>query len=362
MSETAVVFTCAHATPEVDNSRFDLLGKFIYDLKPDYVIDLGDGADMKSLNSYDTRYPKQVVSQSYQADIEAYNDSQERLRWQFRHNKRKKPAWFGFEGNHECFQGHTEVFVRGRGWVNIKDVSEGDQVISLDGNWHEVRKTHKYWYEGPMYSYKSQTGAFTVTPSHRVYYYTASNRVAVKEAKNTPWELDLPVSTRYAGHTFDKLTDEQVKFCAVALTDSYHHNGNKVVFYQSGDNAKVIEQVIKDAGVEYRKYTRDRSPTKICGKILKSTQVAYEFHMIRPDWCPDQNKRIPESFYKLSEDQSEIFIDMLIFCDGSIFKDRRSSRVFYGNKPICDDVQVKRSYKCTATELLLQSIERVTIE
>lgn len=101
MSETAVVFSCAHATPEVDNSRFDLLGKFIYDLKPDYVIDLGDGADMKSLNSYDTRYPKQVVSQSYQADIEAYSDSQERLRWQFRHNKRRKPAWFGFEGNHE---------------------------------------------------------------------------------------------------------------------------------------------------------------------------------------------------------------------------------------------------------------------
>ena len=101
MSKTALVFTCSHTSPEVSNERFNWLGEFIYDLKPDYVIDLGDGADMKSLNSYDTRYPKQIVSQSYQQDIECYNDAQERLRWKFRHNKRKKPDWFGFEGNHE---------------------------------------------------------------------------------------------------------------------------------------------------------------------------------------------------------------------------------------------------------------------
>lgn len=99
--KTALIFTCAHADPECDNKRFDWLGRFIYDLKPDYVVDLGDGADMRSLNSYDTRYPKAVVTQSYQKDIEAYNDSQQRLRWQFRHAKKRKPFWIGFEGNHE---------------------------------------------------------------------------------------------------------------------------------------------------------------------------------------------------------------------------------------------------------------------
>lgn len=101
MSKTAVVFSCAHATPEVSNERFSALGAFIYDLKPDYVVDLGDGADMKSLNSYDTRYPQQIVSQSYEADIDCYNDSQERMRHLFKHHKRKRPTWFGFEGNHE---------------------------------------------------------------------------------------------------------------------------------------------------------------------------------------------------------------------------------------------------------------------
>jgi len=101
MSRTAVVWSCAHADPDINNERFDWVGQFIYDLRPDLVIDLGDGADMRSLNTYEERYPKQIVARNYQADIEAYNDSQDRLRWKFRHAKKKKPFWIGLEGNHE---------------------------------------------------------------------------------------------------------------------------------------------------------------------------------------------------------------------------------------------------------------------
>jgi len=99
--KTAVVFSCSHAKPEVSNERFDWLAQLIYDIRPDYVVDLGDGADMCSLNSFDTRYPQAIVSQSYEADIESYNDAQERLRKPFKKNKRKRPHWIGFEGNHE---------------------------------------------------------------------------------------------------------------------------------------------------------------------------------------------------------------------------------------------------------------------
>lgn len=101
MTKTVAVFSCGHTDPSVSNERFDWLGEFLYDLKPDYVVDLGDGADMKSLNSYDTRYPQAIVSQSYEKDIEQYNEAMERMRWKFRHHKRKRPTYFGFEGNHE---------------------------------------------------------------------------------------------------------------------------------------------------------------------------------------------------------------------------------------------------------------------
>ena len=100
MSKDILAFSCAHATPSVSNERFDWLGKFIADVKPDIVIDLGDGADMVSLNSFDKR-PKDIVMQNYGDDINHYNEAQDRLRRPYKKLKRKKLHWVGFEGNHE---------------------------------------------------------------------------------------------------------------------------------------------------------------------------------------------------------------------------------------------------------------------
>jgi predicted phosphodiesterase len=101
LSKTVVVFTCAHSSPEVSNKRFDWLGEFLYDLRPDMVMCLGDFADMKSLNTYDTRYPQQIVTQNYERDIDQANEAQDRIRRKFRLMKRKRPFFVGFEGNHE---------------------------------------------------------------------------------------------------------------------------------------------------------------------------------------------------------------------------------------------------------------------
>jgi len=215
MSKTHLVWSCAHACPSADNERFEWLGKFIYDLKPDMCIDLGDGADMRSLNMYDKAKPGNVVLESYERDIDVYNDSQEKLRHQFRYHRRKKPTWIGFEGNHECFQGHTEIFVKDKGWVQTPNITEGDMVMSLSGSWEPVKATHKLWHEGPMYSYKNQVGSFTVTPNHRVYYYTCNGNLLVKPAKDTPRFLDLPVATQGVDEESSCLTDAQVKFNAI---------------------------------------------------------------------------------------------------------------------------------------------------
>ena len=101
MTKTAVVLTCAHSDPSIPNDRFDWLGEFLYDIRPDYVVDLGDGTDLKSLNSFDTRYPQAILAQNYESDINHYNDAMERMRRKFRTMKKKRPAFFGFEGNHE---------------------------------------------------------------------------------------------------------------------------------------------------------------------------------------------------------------------------------------------------------------------
>lgn len=101
MGKTAVIFTCAHVKPEVSNERFNWLGQLLYDIKPDYVIDLGDFDDLSSLNTFDERYPQKIISQSYMADIEHGQDARERIWHRFKQNKRKLPLRYGFEGNHE---------------------------------------------------------------------------------------------------------------------------------------------------------------------------------------------------------------------------------------------------------------------
>lgn len=99
--KTAIVFTCAHADPRSSNDRALWLGELIYDVRPDYIVDLGDTADLASLSSHDTKKPGALVRASYEADIDAYTDFQEKLRWKIKKNKVKKPAYFGHEGNHE---------------------------------------------------------------------------------------------------------------------------------------------------------------------------------------------------------------------------------------------------------------------
>jgi len=150
--KTAVVFSCAHAKPEVSNERFHWLSSLLYDIKPDYVVDLGDGADMCSLNQYDNKKPTNILGQNYQADISSYNDSQEKIRHKFRYNKKAMPFFIGFEGNHEH---------------RIKVALEVDPRLS--GNTHGISfdhlntsrhfdEYHEYQYGAPAIAYYDGVG------------------------------------------------------------------------------------------------------------------------------------------------------------------------------------------------------------
>ena len=171
---TAVVLTCGHASPDTPNDRFTWLGRFLYDLRPDYVVDLGDGADMKSLNSFDTKKPESIVTQSYEKDVDCYNDSQERLRHLFKKNKRKKPAWYGFEGNHEYrIKKAIEVDPR------LEGEKYGVSFSHLQTNhwfdeYHEYRNSapSTYDYDGVSYAHYFSSGNFGTATSGLHHAYT----------------------------------------------------------------------------------------------------------------------------------------------------------------------------------------------
>lgn len=89
-----------HAHPDYNNSRFDLVGKYIADTLPHVVVDMGDTADMPSLCNYD-KGKKGFERNSYRADIDVARDASARIKHYIRSRKRKQPAWFRHKGNHE---------------------------------------------------------------------------------------------------------------------------------------------------------------------------------------------------------------------------------------------------------------------
>lgn len=106
---THLVIPDSHAKPDVPNKRFELLGKFILDLKPDVIVNIGDMADMESLSSYD-KGKKSFEGRRYRKDIEATRDALKCLHEptitynrQQRKNKQKQyiPEMYLTLGNHE---------------------------------------------------------------------------------------------------------------------------------------------------------------------------------------------------------------------------------------------------------------------
>jgi len=98
---TGIIFSCGHVRPEISNERFLWLGNLIYDVRPDYVIDLGDFDDLQSLCSYDDRKPSVLVSQNYEADINHGQEARDMIRHKIRKMKVRRPYFVGLEGNHE---------------------------------------------------------------------------------------------------------------------------------------------------------------------------------------------------------------------------------------------------------------------
>lgn len=98
--EVHLVIPDQHAHPDHNNDRFTWLGEFIKDLKPTKIINIGDGADMESLCSYDFN-KSDFHTRRYKADVDSWLDAQERIWAPIKKAKKRKPASYYCVGNHE---------------------------------------------------------------------------------------------------------------------------------------------------------------------------------------------------------------------------------------------------------------------
>lgn len=100
LDNTYLVFGDVHAHSEHDNSRADLLGKLIVDLRPNTVVNIGDGPDMPSLSQYE-KGTAHFYGRNYREDINAFLDFEDRVWTPVKRQKKKMPRRVYTVGNHD---------------------------------------------------------------------------------------------------------------------------------------------------------------------------------------------------------------------------------------------------------------------
>lgn len=131
MSEKMLVIPDAHAHPDYDNERFDWLGKYIVDEKPETILCLGDFADMPSLSSYD-KGTRSFEGRRYKRDVESSKDALSRMfapmaDYNRRRSKNKKqqysPRTVITVGNHEArIDKVTQMHPELHGTISVDDL------------------------------------------------------------------------------------------------------------------------------------------------------------------------------------------------------------------------------------------------
>lgn len=97
---THLVYGDVHAHPDFNNDRAHLLSKLIQDVKPDVVVNIGDGPDLSSLSSYDKGL-KHFYGRNYKADVNAFLDFEEKTWEPVKRQKKRLPLRVYCIGNHD---------------------------------------------------------------------------------------------------------------------------------------------------------------------------------------------------------------------------------------------------------------------
>ena len=203
MGKTHLIIPDQHAHPEFNNDRADWMGKFIADLKPDVVINMGDAADLASLSSFD-KGKGSFFGRSYNDDMNAHLEFQDRMWTPMRKSKKKMPYRVVLEGNHEHrikrvleYEPHLgRTTVKGFG-ISFKDLdfdSYYNEVIEYRGSTPSV-----FSCDGVSYAHYFVSGAMgrPISSEHHANALLAKNFTSCTAAHSH--SVDLAVRTDVYG-------------------------------------------------------------------------------------------------------------------------------------------------------------------
>lgn len=240
------------------------------------------------------------------------------------------------DGNHECVDSLTRAVTR-RGFVAVDDLQGDDEVLSVDddGNrlWLPIDGIVRRPYSGPMYRVKTRRHDMLLTPGHRVVGTSPSGKWVEHLARelNTAPSFKVTCAARGHGHDYG-ISDDLIRLHAWCLTDSHHRADGGWHFFQRASAAARILDLLERLEIPHTSSVRHRDIKSICGRPVKSSEpeVTVRIGVDAGRALPFAPGRLEDFAWKLSERQVQVFMDELIYCDGSLAKVGNGSGVLYG--------------------------------
>ena len=356
-----------HLTTSHDEAAIDVAHQVMAAAESKYGIDLvvnaGDNLDFPAFSSH----------RSPLADNETTQMAIDRASREAATQRAIAPdgriVWLS--GNHDCLDDQTMAMTPD-GPIPYTEVSVGDLVLScaddLTAEWVRVEAVHEYDFDGEMIGIGvdgNHRVDMLVTPNHRVVGFPVStwerhSKRYWKEHLAANYNTTCIPTAFTSGNKEVDLSDEIIRLIAWCLTDSHISSDYGYwTFYQSGGKAQRIRDLLDDLGILYGERRRARETTEICGKVLKEKPLpSYEFSVSAEDsrWiCKfiDSKAYLPEVVRQFSDRQFDVFLEELVFTDGTIPTSCADSRVVYVSGPLKTEIQrecIRHGWSCTLTE------------
>lgn len=229
------------------------------------------------------------------------------------------------QGNH-CFSENTEILTF-NGWKYGSELLITDLVASVNVNneieYVPIDELISNYIEDEIYEYDSRGLSFSMTKKHR-FINISNNEREINDLDSMGRKIEFDTLVAGVNNNNDLGVDENIlKLYAWCLTDS-HYDGNYIIFYQSGKEHKRIINILDNLNIQYKIKERNRDIKSICGtKLKKKPKINYEIKVRLdeiynlPYDMPNSHTDIEDWLYNLSVDEFNIFLNELVFCDGT---------------------------------------------
>lgn len=329
MVEKVLILSDTHF-PLLDKKLWKATLNLIEDLQPDEIVHIGDLMDYPQPSRWTRGTREEFEGSVYEDSKACIKEYIEPLRSVYQGPIKVH------EGNHDCLDSQTRA-VTDQGLKYVSDLDGSERVMSVDDSgrtiWQSINKIVRYTHKGKMFRLNETSLSGLVTRNHRLVGLDNKKR---GWTETTPESMEthriFAFSAGRGNTTEHRISDLEIRLAAWCLTDShYDEQYDKWVLYQSGEKADVPRELLKAVNLPYREVERNRNTDQIEGKVLKTKpQTSYEFHFksdLVTALVPDKNK-LPDWLWSLSERQVKLFIEELVFCDGTDYG-RGTSKVLY---------------------------------